>query len=291
MKFACPHCGQHIDADDTWIGKEATCPSCAAAFVVPAQSNPEVPGPSTQPPTDNKLPFIARKHPPAATHLKTPFVVVLIVLTLLGGTVLLLPFVIHFVQLQMDFNRVHTKGSADRRSEQSLPQNVVIDAKGEKRPAPGYEWLTDKEGDYRVVPVKPYINESYYDLRDEEKASASRAGLSADDTQAKWHAVLDNVRRAFERKYIGKYVKWRGGQIADIKEEHGQFICHIEMDPKEFFSTADIHFPVSRQRAMELKKGREVWVDGRITGLSGSLKVDMDDVNVSYVDDLYNQFP
>jgi predicted RNA-binding Zn-ribbon protein involved in translation (DUF1610 family) len=34
MKFACPHCGQHIEADDTWLGLECACPSCSRAFMV-----------------------------------------------------------------------------------------------------------------------------------------------------------------------------------------------------------------------------------------------------------------
>jgi len=35
LKFACPRCGQHIEADADMVGMEFSCPSCGLAGVVP----------------------------------------------------------------------------------------------------------------------------------------------------------------------------------------------------------------------------------------------------------------
>lgn len=37
MKFACPKCGQHLDADNDMAGASVSCPSCATALVVPVK--------------------------------------------------------------------------------------------------------------------------------------------------------------------------------------------------------------------------------------------------------------
>jgi len=34
MKFACPHCQQHLEADDTFLGTTVDCPTCGKPFVV-----------------------------------------------------------------------------------------------------------------------------------------------------------------------------------------------------------------------------------------------------------------
>ncbi|MBM3846991.1 MAG: DUF1549 domain-containing protein, partial [Verrucomicrobia bacterium] len=46
MKFSCPHCSQHIEADAAWIGHSIPCPSCNRAFTVSAPSSE----PPAQPP-------------------------------------------------------------------------------------------------------------------------------------------------------------------------------------------------------------------------------------------------
>lgn len=38
MKFACPKCSQHIEADDEMAGIETTCPTCSASIKVPSAS-------------------------------------------------------------------------------------------------------------------------------------------------------------------------------------------------------------------------------------------------------------
>ena len=46
FKFTCSQCGQHLSADDSWIGQPIQCPSCQAALVVPrlaATAPPPVP--------------------------------------------------------------------------------------------------------------------------------------------------------------------------------------------------------------------------------------------------------
>lgn len=38
MRFACPHCNQHIEAEDNWAGQQETCPNCQQTFKVPLAS-------------------------------------------------------------------------------------------------------------------------------------------------------------------------------------------------------------------------------------------------------------
>ena len=42
FKFACPHCGQHLEAEPDWVGMEVECPSCGKAIIVP-QPQPSTP--------------------------------------------------------------------------------------------------------------------------------------------------------------------------------------------------------------------------------------------------------
>ncbi len=35
FKFACPHCGQHLEAEPDWAGMEVECPTCGKAITVP----------------------------------------------------------------------------------------------------------------------------------------------------------------------------------------------------------------------------------------------------------------
>ena len=42
-KISCPHCGQHILADDAWAGQNINCPACQKAFDVPAPAAPPPP--------------------------------------------------------------------------------------------------------------------------------------------------------------------------------------------------------------------------------------------------------
>ena len=35
FKFACPHCGQHLEAEPDWVGMVVECPTCSKALTVP----------------------------------------------------------------------------------------------------------------------------------------------------------------------------------------------------------------------------------------------------------------
>ena len=35
FKFACPHCGQHLEAEPDWVGMEVECPTCGKVITVP----------------------------------------------------------------------------------------------------------------------------------------------------------------------------------------------------------------------------------------------------------------
>lgn len=55
MKFSCPYCLQHLEADDSFAGTIVNCPSCGKEFVVPVPPpenavSPEAPAESPSPP-------------------------------------------------------------------------------------------------------------------------------------------------------------------------------------------------------------------------------------------------
>src|SRR5688572_7313849 len=49
MKFVCPNCSQHLDADAAWAGRQINCPTCSASFTIPVDDVrvPEVSGSPT----------------------------------------------------------------------------------------------------------------------------------------------------------------------------------------------------------------------------------------------------
>src|SRR5687767_8776134 len=38
MKFACPNCGQRLEAESAWTGRQINCPTCAAAIAIPDEA-------------------------------------------------------------------------------------------------------------------------------------------------------------------------------------------------------------------------------------------------------------
>jgi hypothetical protein len=61
IKFACPHCAQHITCDELWGGHQLDCPSCKNPLSVPAAPAPQAgPGESTGNPLVPKPPVEAR---------------------------------------------------------------------------------------------------------------------------------------------------------------------------------------------------------------------------------------
>jgi hypothetical protein len=40
MKTSCPHCNQHVEADDQWAGQVVACPTCKGQIVLPAAASP-----------------------------------------------------------------------------------------------------------------------------------------------------------------------------------------------------------------------------------------------------------
>jgi hypothetical protein len=47
IKFACPHCGQHIACDGEFVSLDIECPSCGGTLVVPRIASAESRHPST----------------------------------------------------------------------------------------------------------------------------------------------------------------------------------------------------------------------------------------------------
>jgi hypothetical protein len=51
MKFACPSCQQHIEADDGYAGMQIACPMCKAQMIVPGTPASPAPPPTSAPPS------------------------------------------------------------------------------------------------------------------------------------------------------------------------------------------------------------------------------------------------
>jgi DNA-directed RNA polymerase subunit RPC12/RpoP len=71
MKFECPHCQQHIQADDGYAGMQINCPACNGGLVVPGVARaPEPPAPP--PPAATRLAVRATPPTPAPAESATP---------------------------------------------------------------------------------------------------------------------------------------------------------------------------------------------------------------------------
>jgi hypothetical protein len=64
MKFACPHCAQRIEAENSWAGKQINCPTCQHSFFVPQ--------PRIVVPTSPKPPPIIPETQPVPPTLRPP---------------------------------------------------------------------------------------------------------------------------------------------------------------------------------------------------------------------------
>lgn len=49
IKFSCPSCGQHIQCEDQWAGRQIACPACAASLAVPQIQAAPAPVPTVAP--------------------------------------------------------------------------------------------------------------------------------------------------------------------------------------------------------------------------------------------------
>ena len=68
MRFACPHCGQHIEAESSWAGLMAQCPTCSGELQIPVTGlRPSTPPPSEKPdeviPPNGPKVFAIHSHP------------------------------------------------------------------------------------------------------------------------------------------------------------------------------------------------------------------------------------
>jgi len=50
MKFGCPHCQQHIQADEGYAGMQINCPACNSAIVIPGTARASAPVPPAESP-------------------------------------------------------------------------------------------------------------------------------------------------------------------------------------------------------------------------------------------------
>jgi len=67
MKFACPNCGQRLEAESAWAGRQINCPTCSAAIAVPGDVPQEKPNvPTVVPRRNRKVPIYATAAPSAA---------------------------------------------------------------------------------------------------------------------------------------------------------------------------------------------------------------------------------
>jgi len=65
IKFACPHCSQHITCDELWGGHHLECPNCKNTLAVPAVAAPSAPSLVPKPPPAVE-PRLAINAPPPA---------------------------------------------------------------------------------------------------------------------------------------------------------------------------------------------------------------------------------
>src|ERR1043166_256174 len=56
FKFSCAQCGQHLSADDSWVGRQIQCPSCQTTLVIPQMT-------VAAPPTAPKLSTVSAPPP------------------------------------------------------------------------------------------------------------------------------------------------------------------------------------------------------------------------------------
>ena len=63
MKFACPHCSQHIEADAAWIGHSLACPLCTKTFVVSALNDVAAPSVDSSATTQSSAASESTPHP------------------------------------------------------------------------------------------------------------------------------------------------------------------------------------------------------------------------------------
>jgi len=88
FKFACPHCGQRIGANEADVGTVGGCPSCQQKFVVPSPADS---GPKTEavPPTVRavapKVAVAAAARPAVAAVTKRGMAILALVLSILPG--------------------------------------------------------------------------------------------------------------------------------------------------------------------------------------------------------------
>jgi hypothetical protein len=64
LKFNCAHCGQRLECDDAYSGRQITCPKCKATTVVPGVAGEATPSPQKSGMT--YVPEDWRRPPPAA---------------------------------------------------------------------------------------------------------------------------------------------------------------------------------------------------------------------------------
>jgi DNA-directed RNA polymerase subunit RPC12/RpoP len=66
FKFNCSHCGQHLECDEQFSGRQITCPACHALTLVPQVSGKAAPSPQKSGMTF--VPDSWRKPPPPAAE-------------------------------------------------------------------------------------------------------------------------------------------------------------------------------------------------------------------------------
>jgi hypothetical protein len=53
LKFSCSHCGQHLQCDEQYVGRQIACPTCHAMTAVPP-----VPGKTAPAPQKSGMTFV-----------------------------------------------------------------------------------------------------------------------------------------------------------------------------------------------------------------------------------------
>lgn len=82
IKLSCPHCGQHLKCDESWLGQVIPCPACQGTFPAPSTSTGSSPAPLAKLVTEPAPSSVSE--PPTRTPRRSKLAVASLVLSLLG---------------------------------------------------------------------------------------------------------------------------------------------------------------------------------------------------------------
>ena len=133
FKFSCPQCGQHIQCDTLWSGRQINCPACQQPLVVPSLGPPVIealaaPGPRiAQEPSGKQMKYSPQHNAGfgAATRPKT-YLMEAIVATLLCCVPFGVVSIVYAAQVDSKFNAGDYQGAQKASSSAKTWYHVAL---------------------------------------------------------------------------------------------------------------------------------------------------------------------